>query len=334
MKWIVFFVLLMPATADVRAQVNTPTLQSSTSLVIVPTLVQTPSGELIHALQASDFLLTDNGVMQKVMAEEEDTAKQPLAVVVLLQTGASASRQFASYKNLGTMLDGMMGVSKHHVALVSFDSQPEDIWDFTPDIDDLKDGFEHPKPGDDGAAVLDAVSFGIDQLKQQPANYRRVLVLVSQTRDSSSRIKMDEVVRRLGESNVTIYSVAFSPEKTWLKDQFTKPRSGNKPYAMPNHEPICHTFDLGTPLGMALKAMQTNAASEIALLSGGEYVQFGERKDLEREFSTIANHVPNRYTLSFRPTSSDPGFHALEVHVAGRTNLQVLARTSYWAADR
>jgi VWFA-related protein len=332
MKWVAFAAMMLgviPACGQ-----GTPTLQSSTSLVVVPTLVQTPSGELIHALHATDFILTDNGVIQQVIAEEEDTAKQPLAVLVLLQTGASASRQFASYKNLGTMLEGMMGVSKHHVALVSFDSQPEEIWDFTPDIDDLKDGFTHPKPGDDGAAVLDAVNFGIDQLKQQPANYRRVLILVSQTRDSSSRIKMDEVVRRLGESNVTICSVAFSPEKTWLKDQFTKPRHENAPYAMPNHESLLHTFDLGTPLGMALKAMQTNAASEIALLSGGEYVQFGERKVLERDLGVMANHVPNRYLLSFRPTSNEPGFHALEVHIAGRANLQVAARTSYWAADR
>ena len=309
-----------------------PTITATSTLVIVPTLVRSQSGELIEALRANDFRLTDNGIEQKVSVE--DVERQPLAVVVLMQTGGAAREQLASYAKLGTMLDSMMGSSAHRVALVTFDSQPEDFWSFTSDVDSIKE-LSHPEPGDDGASIYDAVNYGIDLLKKQPPNFRRILLLLSQTHDDGSKTEVGDVVRRLGENNVTIYSVTFSPEKTWLKDEFTKPRHENPLYQLspvPGDRPLRHTFSLSRPLGVAIRAMRTDAASEVASLSGGESVEFGSKSDLERQLAILANHIPNRYMLSFRPTSNQAGFHAIQVQIPNRPGLQISARMSYWSA--
>jgi VWFA-related protein len=334
-KRFVIAVLLLSASSAfgqiVPAQSHPATIRTTSTLVLVPTLVSAPAGDVIQSLRASDFNVTDNGVPQKVLLE--NTERQPLSVVVLMQTGGAASRQFPSYANLGTMLDYMMGSSAHRIALVTFDSQPNAIWDFTSSVKDLEDGFTHPIPGDDGGAIFDAVNYGIDLLKQQPPASRRILILFSQTHDDGSKANAEDVVHRLGENNVTIYSVAFSTEKTWLKDQFTKPRHENAPYQMgPNLSPLLHTFDYGTPLKVALSAMRDNAASEIAAMSGGEFVEFGSQRDLEQQLGILANHIPNRYTLSFRPTSHDAGFHTIEVRIPAHPELQIAARTSYWSA--
>jgi hypothetical protein len=61
------------------------TIRTTTTLVVVPTLVQTPGKELVFSLKADDFILTDNGVPQKVTLEEE--TNRPLSLVVLMQTG-------------------------------------------------------------------------------------------------------------------------------------------------------------------------------------------------------------------------------------------------------
>lgn len=308
------------------------TIQSNSTLVVVPTLVETTSGELVTSLRATDFLLTDNGVEQTVTLEEVE--RQPVAVVVLMQTGgAAAARQFQNYAGLTAMLEYLTGNSPHRVALVTFDSRPEAASDFISDVRDLKEDLTHPANGNCGAAILDAVNYGIDLLSQQPAGTRRVLVLLSQPQDDGSKARAEEIVHRLGETNTVIYSVTFSPEKTWLKDQFTKERHENPLYEFsPGLPPLEHTFNLDQPIRVALRAMRTDTAAEIATLSGGESLPFGDKGDLDRQLTVLANHIPSRYTLTFRPTSTEPGFHSIKVQVVHQSiPVNVKARESYWA---
>ncbi len=60
------------------------TLQTTTKLVVVPTLVQTPTHEIVYSLQTDDFLLTDKGIPQLIHLDDE--THQPLSLVVLMQT--------------------------------------------------------------------------------------------------------------------------------------------------------------------------------------------------------------------------------------------------------
>jgi VWFA-related protein len=307
------------------------TIHSNSTLVVVPALVETTSGELVPSLGATDFLLTDNGVEQTVALEQVE--RQPVALVALLQIGGAAQRQIPNLRGLPAMIDAATAGSPRKIAMVTFDSEPEEASDFTDNVDDLKYDLIHPKWGNNGAAILDAVDYGISLLDQQPASTRRVLLLVSQTHDDGSKAQAEDIVHRLGETNTMIYSLTFSPEKTWLKDQFTQERHENPLYEFsPGLPPLLHTFNLDGPFRVALRAMRENTAAEIAMLSGGESLPFGDRADMDRQLSTLANHLPNRYTLTFRPSSNEPGFHAIEVRVLHQPETAtVKARESYWA---
>jgi VWFA-related protein len=317
------------SSSSARTQAS-PSITTTTNLVIVPALVRAPSMDSLPTLKASDFLLTDNGVAQAVTLE--DVEHQPLAVLVLLQTGGAADEQLRSYAKLGTMLTYLTEKHPHRVALLSFDSQPEYAWDFTLRVSDIEDGFLHPRRGDGRAAILDAVDYGIDLLSKQPPTYRRIILLISQTHDDNSSVQAEDIIRRLGENNITIECLAFSPEKAWLKDQFTKPRHENAPYQYaPNLPPLLHTFNLGEPLGIALKAMREDTSATVAQLSGGESLLFSSKAGLEEQLAVLANHFANTYSLSFRPTSKTPGFHSLQLRIAGHPDFQISARASYWA---
>lgn len=306
------------------------TITATSNLVIVPALVRAPSGDFPPILHASDFLLTDNGVRQDVSVE--DTEHQPISVLVLMQTGGAAEQELPLYAKLGPMLSYLTANSPHRVGLVEFDSQPEYTWSFTSNIDGLTEGFTHPDPGDDGAAILDAVSYGIDLLRKEPRGYRRVILLLSQTHDEGSQARADEVIRSLGENNITIECVSFSPGKEWLKEQLKHQQPENKPYQLsPNLPPLLHTFNLGEPLVVAFKAMQKDTAAEIAALSGGESLPFGSKAELDQQLAALANHFAETDTLSFRPTSKQPGFHSLQLQIAGHPEYHVSARTSYWS---
>src|ERR1700748_3617034 len=48
-----------------------PTIRVETSEVLVPTLVEMPSGEIVYGLGPADFQLTDNGVPQQLHVDDD-----------------------------------------------------------------------------------------------------------------------------------------------------------------------------------------------------------------------------------------------------------------------
>jgi VWFA-related protein len=307
-----------------------PTFKSTSTLVIVPTLVRSASGELVRSLDASHFRLTDNGIEQKVFVEQ--TTNEPVAVVVLMQTGGAASAQLQNYSKLDTVLEYLLGSSIRKIALVTFDSRPEQIWSFPSSVDTLYYFLTHQEGGDSGAAILDAVNCAIGLLQQQPANYRRIILLLSQAQDNGSTAHAEDVVRVLAESGTTIYSLTLSPEETRLKGRFVKAARENPRYrAFPDNAILSNAMSLSTSTGVVSKAMREDTAAAVAALSGGEQLGFHDEHDLETKLSTLADDIHNRYTLSFYPSSHDSGFHSITVRIVEqRTSLEVTARTTYW----
>jgi VWFA-related protein len=327
------------------AAVAQTTLHTTTTLVVVPTLVQTTGKETVFSLKAEDFVLTDNGVPQKVTLEEE--TKRPLSLVVLMQTGGVARGQFASYANLETLLASLLGGAPrgtpNRVSIVNFDSRTEAASPFTSDVAQWSEAIDKPDQGDSGAAIFDGIAYALDLLKKEPAGNRRAILLISQERDNGSKTPMKEIVRDLGETNTVIYSVTFSAQKTEAKLALKEPHLNPPIRVIPSDgpiqpwtdaaAPIQGYFKLDAPLRLIFGAMQKNLSGEVAELSGGESMSFDGRRELESDINVLNNHIRNSYILSFTPTSTEPGLHTIKVSLAHHPEMVVSARTSYWAAD-
>src|SRR6202044_2940820 len=149
-------------------------IRTSSTVVLVPALVKTKSGETVFSLTANDFILTDNGVPQTLRLET-DADSQPLALVVIVETGGQGARHLRDYDNLGAHLDAVIGDVRHLVAVVSFDSKPRIALDFTDDTDAAAKAIATLNEGDQGAAILDALNFGIELLGDVPPRYRRAI---------------------------------------------------------------------------------------------------------------------------------------------------------------
>src|SRR5260370_13574495 len=93
-----------PPTGVAGDDAQVTTLRARTTLVLVPALV-TKNGEPVFTLQAKDFVVTDDGIPQQVTLEE-DTGGEPLALVVVVETGGSGAREGGKYPELGTMGGG------------------------------------------------------------------------------------------------------------------------------------------------------------------------------------------------------------------------------------
>ncbi len=360
---------------------------TQTSMVAVPALVRTKAGEVVFALHAEDFVVTDDGIPQKAMLEQ-DTGGEPLALVVVVEIGGAGAREFDNLGPLAPMLEHVTGSVPRKIAVVAFDSQPILVQGFSQRIQDTVEAVRNLTPGcprehhldfcqdfyarhdavqaDNGAAVLDSLGFAVDLLRHQPWGYRRAILLVSETRDRGSRATLEQAVRAVTDTNTTIYSIGFSTARSeaahYAGHQLPINSEGGglnfeNPYPNPPHgcmgkdpEPdpdgphtkLAQFFDclvqLAPPLGLAKMAaiatsdaLQRNVPETVARLTGGEYFKLTDARSLQRDLDAIANHLPNRYLLSFHPQSPHPGLHVVSVRLRGHPDLVVTARRSYWA---
>ena len=334
------------------------TLTARSTLVLVPALVRNKAGQLVYTLKAGDFVLTDDGVPQKLTLEQ-DTGGEPLALVVDLEGGGAGANELEKYGTLAPMLASVVGNVPHKIAVVGFDSSPVLVQDFTPDLDAAAHAIHaliDDDNGDDGAAILDSLGFSVDLLRKQPPGYRRAILLVSESNDHGSKLRLDEALREISDTNTVIYSFGFSSGRDELKTGSAKAlsdptpgpahgcmsRDPNDPNVNLKQSPAEQAFGclslLAPPLGIAkavvialFDGMQKNIPETVAHLTGGEYFKLGNQKSMERSLMTISNHLPNRYVLSFQAQSPHAGFHAIELRVPGYAGLTVSARNGYWA---
>ncbi len=358
-----------PATSDAQEQALTPdgpgySITAKSTLVLVPALVKTKSGQLVYTLKADDFILTDDGIPQPLRLEE-DNGGQPLAMVIVVEVGGAGREHLQDYQNLGPVLDAMLGGIPHKVAIVAFDSTPTLVHHFSSHLDSITQTLASQEPGDSAASTLDAINFAVDQLRPVPTTYRRAILLLSETHDTSSHAKLGDTLRAISDTNTAIYSIGFSGGRSEVRGEASKANSDE-----PGPEHGCFSHDPKTdkvvkddgttgpaeegkgtqyydcfaqllpPLRLAKmaelaarSALRRNISESVASLTGGESFKFKDAKTLNRDLFTISNHIPNRYVLSFHPQNPHPGLHAVSLKLKNYPNLVVEARSSYWVDD-
>jgi len=182
--------------------------------------------------------------------------------------------------------------------------------------------------------------------------------LLSQTKDDGSHTTLVDALHAISDTNTVMYSVAFHTTGT---DSAKEAAKFNDDTPGPQHG--CFSRDMGTdadgnkiqpteskgsqdmncveellpPLRLAhiaelaaRSALRKNISESVAHLTGGESFNFKNVKTLDRDLFTIANHIPNRYVLSFVPQSPTPGFHSIVLKLRDGSHLSVDARNGYW----
>lgn len=340
------------AQAPVSSEAPSAALTSRTTLVLVPALVRTKSGEPVFTLAAKDFVVTDDGIEQKVTIDE-DTGSEPLALVVVVETGGAGARELAKYRHLGPSIEAVVGAVPHRIAVVQFDGAPQIALNFTPDLNAVGETMQNLEPGDRNAAIFDSLRFSVELLRRQPRSYRRAILLISETVDHGSQASLEQALRDVSDTNTAIYSLNFPSAKSAAKNELLQTLSSRTPGPAggcmsrgpdvdPNLSRIEQAYDclslLAPPLRIAKAAallatdgLNHNAAESVARLTGGESFTFHDARSLERDVQAISHHLPNRYLLSFYPATPHPGFHAIGLRLKDYPDLVVTGRNGYWA---
>jgi VWFA-related protein len=296
------------------------TIRTNVPLVLVPVTVTDHKGNFIDGLEVDDFIVTDDGLKQQIRMDTSDTVMAPVSLVIAVQCSGISAAVLAKIHKVGGMIQPLITGERGQAAVVAFDDDVRVFQEFTSDSTKIRVAFESIEARTIKAGrLIDAVAEGVRMLSTRPENHRRVLMLLSESRDRGSRMKLPQAVELAQRASVTMYPATYSAHGTpWTaKPEDNPPMPGGPDY-------IGAITELGR-LG------KTNAADAFARATGGRHLSFLTLKSLEDTISRAGEEIHSQYLLSFAPVESkNAGFHRIQVLVPSRPDAVGRAKPGYW----
>jgi VWFA-related protein len=253
-----------------RTASGQPTFSGGVSTVATYVTVVGEGGALQANLSVKDFEIRDEGQLRAIT--QFDAGSLPLSLAVLLDDSASMRasqpmRQAAAAALLERLNPGdraILGLFSRTVALNGA---------LTGDRDALLQQTRSSRPLVAGTALWDAVDAGVSALAPEPG--RRVVLILTDGDDNSSRTEASTVATRATREGVMIYAVGIRGAEQRL--------------------------------GKGLK--------NLALETGGWFFELRPSDDLVSTFQRVADELRSQYLLGFSPAVLDGKVHRLQVSV-------------------
>lgn len=316
-------------------------------LVQVPVLVTDAKGRSVQGLQAEDFELLDAGEPRKLAVDSFDTGLPPISLIIALQSAGISAPVLEKVRKVGAMVHPLVAGARGCAGLLAFHERVEWLQPCTADEQEFGRALDRLRPGEfKEARMLDAVDAAVRELARRP-NVRRVLLMISETKDRGSESDLESVVVSAQSNGVAVYSAVYSAFVTAftqrqppaMKEQTGQRRSTvghEEPGAPPrrDRDPIItppeQRMDILGGLEELARLGKENTSQVLAAGTGGATFRFARLKGLEEALQRLGEELREEYLLSFDPGSPPPGYRPLAIRVKRPGKYKVRARAGYW----
>ncbi len=335
-----------PPKSEIKVQV---------ALVTTPVTVRDQRGTMVHNLEAKDFQVTDNGIVQKV--SHFDLGGDPLSLVILMETSSRIEPLMPEIRKTGILFTQTVMGPTGEAAVVGFNDSVDKLQDFTSSADQIENTIASLRAGTSGSKLYDAMAAGVEMLSDRPQatvekpGRRRVLLVLSEAVDDGSQKTLGEVLRQAQLANVTIYGVGLSTTRAELQAKPRAPERPNLPVGSvppPPGVPATPTYEDNYRYGSAdLMAavvwlvqhihdqVKGNPLELAAAATGGAQLSTFKDRSIENAIDEIGGELHSQYTLSYTPTDAGAmGYHEIKVFLLRNDakSLKVRARPGYYLA--
>ncbi len=261
-------------------------------LVNVDVVATDNAGNFITGLKKENFRVLEDGVSQTITNFAPTEA--PITIVLLIEFSKLGYEVYA-YNSTTWAYEFLSQLNKDDwVALETFDLKPRIEVDFTRDKQEVRQTLSHLYfPGFREANLFDALMDTLDRL--QDVKGKKAILLLASGFDTFSKHTLDQALKRLQQTDVTIFSVGVGQQ-------------------------LFEYLDARGHLGGASRLGYYQAQNQLrtfAAKTGGRawFPRFeGEMPSIFRE---VAASLRNQYSLGYTPThqTRDGKYHKIKVEL-------------------
>jgi len=152
-------------------------------------------------------ILEDKNEIKNFIIEKIDTVKEPVGVVLLLDTSGSMKGAPIEAAKAATLffIDQMRKIDKF--AIVGFSDEIKIYSPFTKDREQLKNSIAQVEAKGE-TSLFDGLDISIDQFKDLGIKYKYIVVL-SDGMDTVSKLKLQDNITKALKENITVFSIAI-----------------------------------------------------------------------------------------------------------------------------
>ncbi len=285
-------------------------IRIDSNLVTVIAGIKTATAASQIKLEVADFEIFEDGKLQEI-AEFSREDESPLRLVMLFDTSSSVKNQIRFERRAAARFFERILRPQDQAALFAVSTDIFPIQDFTNKPRLLNEATKMLQAS--GATSLyDGIYLAADYLKKTKG--RRIIVIVSDGGDTTSKVKLTEALARAQEADAVIFNV------------YTGVISNSQ-----------NVRDLAAERAMQTLTQQTGGevyAPQMAM-NGNEIDEDQSLKNLDAAFIQLAEQLRTQYTLRYYSTNDarDGKFRKVEVKVK-QEGLKAKSRTGYYAAKQ
>lgn len=281
--------------AQNRAADQRSSIRVDVNLVSVIASVLDHNNRPAPDLQRDQFEIYEEGKPQKIDVFEPQT-QQPFDLALMIDSSLSEINEMQFETEAAARFIGQVVRPDDHVAIFEFADTVTQLAGFSGNVPQLQAAVRRVVPGD-GTALYDAVYLGADALAKVPPDRRKVLILITDAGETTSRADFETARRAALSAEALLYTIVIRP----VKGENGRNTAGE------------------------------HALETIADSTGGAMYYPDEVSQLDAIFDRINRELRTQYRLGYYPQPRPPQgtYRAIEVRVKG--DYKVRYRKTYYS---
>jgi len=287
--------LIPTSRAQNRAGDQRSSIRVDVNLVSVIASVLDQNNRPVLDLRPEQFELYEEGKVQKIEVFEPET-QQPLDLALMVDSSLSEIKELQFETEAAARFIGQVVRPDDRVGIFEFADTVTQLAAFSGNVPQLQSAVRRVVPGD-GTALYDAVYLGSDALAKAPSDRRKVLILITDAGETTSRADFETARRAALRAEALLYTIIIQP----VKGENGRNTAGE------------------------------HALETIADSTGGAMYYPDDISQLDAIFDRINRELRTQYRLGYYPQPRPPqgSYRAVEVRVKG--NYKVRYRKSYYS---